>query len=425
MRAARWLAVGALAAMALACAKREAIVNPDAPMWLHRPSWALHVTFRRLLVAEQGLAAKTGLEKGVPAIDPQHGRIFVGTSDRALYALRAGDGSTLWRFQTAGTVQCEPAYDEELDTVFFGSDDAGMYAARARDGKLRWRYATGAEVQKRPIVVVRPNGKKIVVFVNAADSVFAADAQTGQPLWKRVRTPALGLEVSGHAGVAVDHDRVYAAFSTGKVVAYDVDTGQDKWPEVDLSAPTGAGQDNSAQTYFDVDTTPVVHGDRVFVASVMTGVYALDATGAAQIWKRPEAQGVSWLTYWSEPAHTDPTTKVTLPERALLIAGSGTTGLWALDPKSGEVRWRAKAPRGAFSHPVVLGGALLVTSSKLGLYLFDPLHGQPIDGIDPGTGFSGGAASYENRAFVVDNAGVLLGIDVTPPSDGPRTAKTW
>ena len=419
MRASRWLGTALVAAMALACAKRDTIVNPEMPMWLHRPSWAMHVTFRRLLVAEQGLTAKSGLEKGVPAIDTRHGRIFVGTSDRALYALRASDGSTLWRFQTAGTVQCEPAYDEELDTVFFGSDDAGLYAARAKDGKLKWRLAADAEVQKRPILVRRANGKRVIVFVNAADSVFAADVETGVLLWKRLRTPALGLEISGHAGVAVDHERVYAAFSTGKVVAYDVDTGQDKWPEVDLSGPTGAGQD-SAQTYFDVDTTPIVHGDRVFVASVATGVYALDATGAAQIWKRPEAEGVSWLTYWSEPAHVDATTNVTLPPRALLLAGSGTTGLWALDPKTGEVRWRQRAPRGAFSHPVEFGGALLVTSSKLGLFLFDPLHGQAIDGIDPGAGFSGGAAAYENRAFVLDNTGVLLGLDVTPAKAVPR-----
>lgn len=424
MRARSAFVVVAASILAAACAKKQNIVNPDAPLWLHRPAWAMHVDVRRLLVAEQGTSSKSGLEKSVPCIDHLHGRVFVGTSDHGEYALRAGDGTTIWRFQTASSVNSEATYDADLDMVFFGSDDNGLYAVRARDGGLVWRTTSGAQVQRKPLVVERPGGEKIVVFVNAADSVFAADAITGKPLWKRVRQPALGLEISGHAGVAVDHERVYAAFSTGKVVAYDLDSGQDKWPEVDLTGTTGGNEEQ--QQYFDVDTTPVVQGDRVFVASVATGVYALDATGGAQIWKRPETDGVSWLTYWSEPSHPDPDTHQTIPARALLVAGSGTSGLWALDPKNGEVRWRQRAPRGAFSFPVVFGGALLVTSSKLGLLLFDPLMGLPIDGLDVGSGFAGGAGAYGNRAFVLTNGGVLLGIDVTPPSAVPPTPpKSW
>ena len=420
------MAIVVALAAAFGCAKKQAVSNPEAPMWLHRPSGALHVMFDRLLVAEQGTSAKVGLEKSVPAIDPKHARIFVGTSDHGLYAVRAGDGSVIWRYQTAGAVESEPLYDAESDTVYFGSDDDGLYAVRAKDGGLLWRYTTSAEVQKHPVMVTRGDGRRALVFVNAADSVYEADAATGAPIWKRLRTPALGLEVAGHAGIAVDRDRVYAAFSTGKVAAYDVDTGQDKWPEVDLSSSTGAAVEEGEQQYFDVDTTPVVRGERVFVASVANGVYALDATGGAQIWNRKEAEGVSWLTYWSEPRHRDVETGVEIPDRALLICGSGTTGLWALDPKSGEVRWRKKGPRGAFSYPVLLGGALLVTSTKLGLYLFDPLHGEVIDGVDPGTGFSGGAAAYENRAFVLTNSGYLMGLEVVPPTKEPPTpARSW
>ncbi len=408
-------------------------VNPEQPMWLHRPGWVIDVSFRRLLVAEPGTTVKTTLEKSIPGLDTRHGRIFVGTSDHGLYALRAGDGSVLWRFQTAGGVNSEPTYDEDLDIVYFGSDDDGLYAVRARDGLLLWRYKTGAEVQRKPLVVPRPNGKKLLIFCNAADAVFAVDAETGAPAWKRVRSPALGLEIAGHAGISVDHERVYAAFSTGKVAAYDVDTGKDKWAEVDLTATTGASTDDGEQQYFDVDTTPVVHGDRVFVASVATGVYALDATGGAQIWRRAETEGVSWLTYWSEPGHIEETkakgpngsvvvNKVKVPDQALLIAGSGTTGLWALDPKNGEVKWRKKPPRGSLSTPVAVGGVLMVTSSKLGLFLFDPLQGQVIDGIDPGSGFSAGAAAFGNRAFVITNAGYLLGLEVSPPKLPPLPA---
>lgn len=405
------------------CAKKENVVNPVEPMWRHRPSWSMQVAFRASLAADKDSAAKTGTERAVPAIDVRHRRVFVGTSDKGMYALRASDGSTLWRFQTAGSVQSEPLYDDESDVLYFGSDDDGLYSVRASDGALRWRYRTGAEVQRRPVLATRSGGKRALVFCNAADSVFAVDADTGAPLWKRVRTPALGLEISGHAGVAVAGERVYAAFSTGLVVAYDLETGVDKWTPVDLSASVASAQDDQ-QRFFDVDTTPVVHGDQVFVGSVSTGVYALDATGGGQLWRRPEATSVGWLAFWSEPAHVDARKGTEVAARDLVIAGSGTTGIWALDPRSGEVKWRHPTPRGAVSHPVSVAGALMVTTSKAGLFLLEPERGEVIDGIDPGTGFAGGAAAIGNRAYVLTNGGVLLGLEVVPPTY-KGTTRDW
>lgn len=417
------LAVCAAAALSsLSCAKREAAVNPATPLWVHRPGWALDVTFRVPLVADQNLTAKTGIEKSVPGIDPQHGRVFVGTSDHGLYAVRAGDGSILWRFQTAGAVQSEPLYDATNDVVYFGSDDDGMYCVRAADGSLVWRYKTGAEVQRKPVLVPRPTGA-ILVFDNAADAVFAVDAVTGKTRWTHARTPALGLEVSGHAGVSYDHERVYAGFSTGRVVAYDIETGKERWPEVDLTA-VGGPSEAEQQQYFDIDSTPLVVGDRVFVANVTTGVFALDATAGVQVWRRAEAEGVSWLSYFHEPAHAGEG-GIDVPERSLVIAGSGTTGLWALDPRTGDVVWRRQGPQGTLAHPVQIAGALLVSSSKLGLFLFDAQQGLAIDGIDPGTGFAGGAAAYMNRAFVLTNGGTLLGLEVVPPTRPPTTSKSW
>jgi outer membrane protein assembly factor BamB len=417
------LALSMLAVTLAGCAKKENVVNPAEPMWRHRPGLSMQVAFRRSLAADPSSGAKTGTERGVPAIDVRHRRIFVGTSDKGMYALRATDGSVLWRFQTAGSVQSEPLYDEDSDVLYFGSDDDGLYSVRASDGALRWRYRTGAEVQRRPVLATRAGGKKILVFCNAADSVFAVDADTGAPLWKRLRTPALGLEVSGHAGVAVSGDRVYAGFSTGLVVAYDLETGNDKWSPVDLSASVANAQDDQ-QRFFDVDTTPVVHGDHVYVASISTGVYALDATGGGQVWRRPEATSVSWLADWSEPAHVDARKGTEVAARELVIAGSGTTGLWALDPRTGEVKWRQPTPRGAVSYPVTVAGALMVTTSKSGLFLLEPTRGEVIDGIDPGTGFAGGAAAFGNRAFVLTNGGVLVGLEVVPPTY-PGTQRSW
>ncbi|HYJ11213.1 MAG TPA: hypothetical protein VEX18_19455, partial [Polyangiaceae bacterium] len=88
---------GSLLLGSLACSSLRSGANPELPLWVHRGSGSLQVTFKRNIVAE---SRRTGepYERGQVEIDPAQGRIFVGSSDHGLYALRADDGQKLWRF---------------------------------------------------------------------------------------------------------------------------------------------------------------------------------------------------------------------------------------------------------------------------------------------------------------------------------------
>src|ERR1019366_4116797 len=221
------------AAVAVGCATLETSkdhVNPDNPLWYQRPSGAIHVLFRRELTATPRTVGEP-YERGRGEIDPEHGRMFLGTSDHGMYALRASNGRTLWRFETLGSVQCEALYDAELDVVYFGSNDGALYAVHAADGALVWRYDSGGEVTRKPVL-----GGEVLYFANGADNLFAVDRRTGKPLWHVHRTSALGMEVSGYAGPALDQGMVFFAFSDGHVGAYDARDGSERWTPVDLSA---------------------------------------------------------------------------------------------------------------------------------------------------------------------------------------------
>jgi outer membrane protein assembly factor BamB len=421
MRRLGWLSLvfPALLVGTLGCDSLRALGAPEAPLWLHHPGSALSIELRRPLTAETRQLGEK-YERGRPEIDPAHRRVFVGSSDRGFYALRAGDGATLWRFETMAAVQCEPLYDAADDAVYFGSNDGALYKVRAVDGKLLWRFNTAAEVARRPVL-----RDGVVYVVNANDTLVAIDAASGALKWHQHRTPAFGMEVAGYAGPALGRDKVYTAFSDGTVGAFSLDDGSEQWPTVDLAAEAEQTSGADVPRYLDVDTTPVVarvaSGDVVFVASYAGGIFALDAENGTQAWRNDKATGITDLLMWEQPEHpprsgSGPVT----PARKILLGSSGLTGLWAMDPNDGRTLWRRNLPEGGITAPVPFAGAVLVGTSRYGLFLFSPLDGAMIDGIATGSGFAMAPAAYEHRAFIVTNGGQFLGLHIQTPIDRPK-----
>jgi outer membrane protein assembly factor BamB len=359
-------------------------------------------------------------------------RVFVGSSDGGLYALRATDGSTLWRFETLGMVQSEPAYDSELDVVYFGSNDGALYAVHAADGRLIWRFDSGAEVTRRPVRV-----GEALYFGNAADNLFAVDRRSGVESWRVHRIPALGMEISGCAGAAYDAGSVFFAYSDGHVGAYDARDGSERWPPVDLSAEAEQSQGPEGVRYLDVDTTPVPDdlgsmGRVIFVASYAGGVFAIDQERGVSVWREEKASGVTELALWREPLHTpNPGSPdfapggPSVPTRELLLASSASTGVWAFDPVNGHTIWRIPLPEGGVTAPAAVAGALLFGTTRYGAFLLSPRDGRPIDGIDLGSGISQTPASFGNRAFVLTNAGTLLALQIEPPIERATPPPLW
>ncbi len=394
-------------------------VNPQVPTWYSRPSGSMDIFIHRTITAPSH-AVGEDWERGRPEVDAVRDRVFVGSSDHGLYALRAGDGSTIWRYETLNVVQSEPLYDPEMDYVYFGSNDGALYCVSAATGKLVYRFDTGAEVSRKPV-----RAGENLFFSNASDFLFSIDRRTGRPRWQAHRSPALGMEISGHSGAAYDRtaNLVFMAYSDGHVIAYDGQDGAEKWTPVDLSAEAeqSAGE---APRYLDADTTPILddhpQGRVVYVSSYAGGVYALDASTGARVWSNDKAVGVTDMALWREPAHrpsADGPDKdgPLVPERKLLIASSATFGLTGLDPYTGRVVWRNKLPEGGVTAPVPIAGAIMVGTTRYGLFLLSPRNGKAIDGIDLGTGFAQTPGVYGGRAYIMTNAGTFLGVAITPP----------
>jgi outer membrane protein assembly factor BamB len=409
-RLASWVGLGA--ALAACTAGGVNSTSPELPLWSKRPSYNLQVVYSRPAVAASRRAGEP-YERGQPEIDARGRRVFLGSSDHGLYALRAEDGTALWRFETLGFVQCQPLYDPSSDAVYFGSNDGALYRVDAKNGRLRWRFMTNAEVSRRPVL---SNG--VLYATNANDTLLALNPETGELIWHQHRSPAMGMEVAGYSGPAVFHDKVYTGFSDGTVLAFDVKTGAERWQPVDLSAEAEQTL-GEVPPQLDVDTTPVPDqieaGAVVYVASYAGGVFALDSETGTQVWSNPGVFGVSELFLWNEPSRAARPGQPDPISHKVLIASSGTTGLWGLDPETGKERWRRHLPHGGVSTPVPMRGALLVSASQLGVFLVSPIGGELIDGIHIAEGVSMTPAVHGSRAFVLTNGGRFLALHLSSP----------
>jgi outer membrane protein assembly factor BamB len=423
------LAALGMAALSSGCEELRGSANPEVPLWVHHPGGSLSVFVRRALTNPNRVKGEF-YERGRPAVDPEGMRIFVGSADHGFYAVHAPNGEPLWRFETMGPVQCEPLYDPKEDVVYFGSTDGALYKVRAKDGTLIWRFASNAEVSERPVLV-----DGVIYATNANDTVLAIDATSGKMRWFQHRQPQFGIEIGGHAGAAVAHGMVYTAFSDGTVMAYDMKDGAERWPLVDLAADAAEAAEGEPPQYLDVDTTPIptriAGGDVVLLASYAGGVVALDAMSGRRAWINERAKGVTELALWEQPGHPPigqgapqpgtPDAEAAardlpqVPARRVLLASSGQTGMWGIDPETGESLWRRELPEGGVTAPAPIAGAFLVGTTRYGLFLLSPLDGGVIDGIEPGNEFAMTPATAGFRAFLLTNGGQLVGVHVAPP----------
>lgn len=350
----------------------------------------LHLMWRRPMGADALTTAFTTTERSTPALDPEGGRLFVGSSDEHLYALRAGDGSTIWRFKARGAVECEVAYDAAGGTVFFGTDDGFVYAVDARDGSQKWRAQARGEVRRRPVL-----GPQAVYVATGSDMVLALDRDSGRRLWLYRRESPEGFAVDGHAGVALSGRRVFAAFSDGTVVALDAAEGSAVWERETAQDVELPEEDSSLPAYLDVDTTPVVRDGLVYAASHAAGVYALDARGGGVRWRRDDVTGATGLA---------------LSDDDLLVAR--TRALDVLSAPSGESRYRVTLPGQSLTTPVAVRGLVLVADARGALYAISREERAVVTLVSAGLGFAAAPIVSGRRAFALSNGGVLYSLEV-------------
>lgn len=199
---------------------------------------------------------------------------------------------------------------------------------------------------------------------------ISLDRATGKVAWEREvgkgKTKTRAGANMASASPATDGERVVVTFGTGELACFDRD-GKEIWKK-------NLQQDNGKFTiWWGYSSSPVIHGDHVFVSVINEGPSYLIAydkkTGA-----------VAWKTERDTPAKSESEDSYATPMVYPVEGGEEvfvTGGQWATayNPATGELLWKADlgGDRTILS-PTFYDGVIYVTAGKRG----------PIHAIKPG-----------------------------------------
>ncbi|PAV26262.1 outer membrane protein assembly factor BamB [Tamilnaduibacter salinus] len=266
-RAALGLAALSVAALLTACGSTDSFEEPaplpeiSASVWLET-AWDRSVGDGH---DEQLLFLQPALVEGT---------LYAVSADGELQAVNPDNGELQWERELPERILAGVGADQSR--LFLGSRDGKLLALSRTDGASDWSASLPSEV------VAPPQSNGDVVVAHTIDGkVLGFDAASGERRWQYDgQIPVLSFR--GNATPRVGADLTLVAFANGQVVALDSATGEPAW-QYRVGEPVGRTE---LERLVDVDGTPLVRDDVVYVTGYQGKVAALDLTSGQELWSR-------------------------------------------------------------------------------------------------------------------------------------------
>ena len=163
-----------------------------------------------------------------------------------------------------------------INKVFIGSENGDVFALNAETGILDWQGKVKGEVIAAPAIDAG------ILVVNSASGVIKAfNASNGQDEWViEQEVPALTLR--GVSAPAISSGGVVVGSADGTLSVYILENGQQGWT-AEVGEAVGSTQ---LERVIDVDSSPLIFGDKIYSISVKGHLTAIDLRSGRMLWER-------------------------------------------------------------------------------------------------------------------------------------------
>ncbi len=303
--------------------------------------------------------------------------VVVGNSIDGLVSYDLTTKNVKWRLAVPYGVEASGAAIN--DRLFVGSNNGRMYSVNLQNGEVVWSFDSKSELVSEPLL-----NEGVLYFVSGSQALYALDAASGKQLWIHSRQDTTNsMTIRGGSKPSFANDVLYVGFSDGALVALNAKTGTAQW-EITL---------NRNSKFKDIDASPLIDGDYIFVNSYDDKVYCLSKEKGEIIWNAP--YGVS-------------TTPLVAGDSVFVTSSKGE--LVALSKKDGTLAWVRKTNDGVFSE-LSLFNDLIVTGETQGkLLFFNKATGETVGSFEPGRGVFSKPSIFQNLIYFISGEGNVYGL---------------
>lgn len=239
----------------------EALTDFDASVEL-REVWSRNI----------GEGVRDGYEQLVPTVFGD--AVYAVSADGIVTSVDMETGKIQWSEKLG--VKVGGGINAMQGMLLLGTLDGRVIALDAADGSELWEARVSSEV----ISVPQISGGTVVVQ-SIDDTVTALKAETGKVIWIQEHLqPALTLR--GSSSPRIGSGAVFAGFSSGEARAYRIEDGTPLWASK-VSLPKGSSE---LERMVDINASPLIVGDKVFMVSFQGNAAALDMYSGRVRWHR-------------------------------------------------------------------------------------------------------------------------------------------
>ncbi len=258
--------------------------------------------------------------------------VVVPSTDGNIYALKAESGKEVWRFTSDRPIVASPRIADGM--VYVGSSEGKFRALDLATGKLAWEFdGVGGFIETKPLVY---DGK--VIFGAWDQNLYALDAKTGKLAWKwKGDKPGTLLSPAACWPIAAN-GKVFIVAPDRKMTAIDAKTGEQLWR-------TGAYVVRESIGLSEDQTKFYVRAMNDFIYAFSTS-----ASHPDKIWELNAGFGY------------DINSAMLVEKDGVVFYGTKNGLLFALDAKTGAIKWEHKIDNGVMNTVVPLSANKVLTT---------------------------------------------------------------
>jgi outer membrane protein assembly factor BamB len=199
--------------------------------------------------------------------------IYAASTNGTLMRIDPATGRSTWRVEVGKPLSAGVGADATLVAV--GTDKGDVFAYTP-EGKQVWQTKVTSEIVSPPKVA-----EGIVVVWSGDGKIFGLSGADGKAKWVYQRTMP-PLTVRNYAGGTISRGGVFVGTAGGKLLAFDLATGNLGW-EGNVATPKGATE---LERIADVTSLPIVEDRQVCAIAFQGRLACFELTRGTIVWSR-------------------------------------------------------------------------------------------------------------------------------------------